>query len=146
MPRPVGRGRPGTPVFPPSWAGTVAAVLDGTHDSTVTIAPSGGAPAWSEVDGRMVTPTADPVYDGPATIRPGSETDGATERDAGEEQVSVAVYEVALPHATVGIVAGHVVTVTTSPDARLTTRTLTVLHVEGGDRHATRLIRAALND
>ncbi|NGZ99626.1 hypothetical protein G5V59_02515 [Nocardioides sp. W3-2-3] len=120
-------------------------MLDSTHDSIITIAPPGGAPTWSEADGHMVTPTADPVYDGPATIRPGSETDGATERQAGEEQVSVAVYEVALPHATVGIAAGQVVTVTDSPDDRLVGSTLTVLHVEGGDRHATRLVRATLN-
>lgn len=148
MPRPVGRGRPGTPVFPTGWADTVADVLDDTHDSTVTIAPPGSTRTWSPEAGQTITAAAAPVYDGPATLRPASESDGATERQAAEEHLAVAVYEVALPHAVTGIKAGQVVTVTSSPDPLFDggTRTLTITHVEGGDRHATRLVRATLTD
>lgn len=146
MPRPVGHGRPGTPVFPDCWAETVADVVDRTHDSIVVIGPAGGTRAWSDTDRQSVTAAAAPAYDGPATLRPASESDGATDRVAAEEPVTVAVYEVALPHPTTGIKAGHVVRVTSSPDAALVGRTLTVEHVEGGDRHGTRLVRATLND
>lgn len=146
MPRPVGHGRPGTRVFPADWAQTVASVLDGTHDSTVTIGPAGATRAWSESARQSVTAAAAPAYDGPATLRPASESDGASDRVAAEEPVAVVLYEVALPHPTTGIIAGHVVRVATSPDPVLADKTLTVVHVEGGDRHATRLVRASLND
>lgn len=146
MPRPVGHGRPGTPVFPPDWAETVASVVDRTHESTVTIGSPTATRIWSETDRRTVTTAPEPAYDGPATLRPASENDGATVQTAAEEPVAVALYEVALPHPTTGIKAGHVVHISSSPDATLVGRTLTVEHVEGGDRHATRLIRATLND
>lgn len=146
MPRPVGHGRPGTRVFPDCWADTVASVIDGTHESAVTIGLAGGTRAWSDAARQSVTAAAAPVYDGPATLRPASESDGATDRVTAEEPVAVALYEVALPHPTTGIKAGHIVHVTASPDPVLVRRTLTVVHVEGGDRHATRLIRATLND
>lgn len=146
MPRPVGHGRPATRVFPTCWANTVASVIDGTHESTVTIGPAGGTRTWSNTDRQSVTAAAAPVYDGAATLRPASESDGSADRVAAEEPVTVALYEVALPHPTTGIEAGHVVRVTASPDPVLVGHTLTVQHVEGGDRHATRLVRATLND
>lgn len=146
MPRPVGHGRPGTQVFPEGWATAAAGVLNRTHESTVTIGPRGATRSWSEADNQTVTTPAAPAYDGAASVRPASESDGGAQPVVGEEQVAVARYQVGLPQPTVGIVVGHVVHVVTSPDGALVGRDLTVVEVEYGDRRFTRHLYATLND
>ncbi|UUW88464.1 DUF6093 family protein [Pimelobacter simplex] len=145
MPRPVGYGRPGTPVFPDGWATAAAGVLDDTHESAVTIAAPGATHGWSESDGQTVTTPASPSYDGPATIRPASEAEGSSEPVAGEEQVTVTRYQVGLPQPTGGITVGQVVHVVSSPDAAVVGRDLTVVDIEHGDRRFTRYLYATLN-
>ena len=146
MPRPVGYGRPGTKVFPDGWADAAAGVLNRTHESTVTIGPRGATRAWSDADGQTNTAPAAPAYDGVASVRPASESDGSTQPVVGEEQVAVARYQVGLHQPTGGIQVGHVVHVVTSPDAALVGRDLTVVEVEYGDRRFTRHLYATLND
>ncbi|WGX98728.1 DUF6093 family protein [Nocardioides sp. L-11A] len=145
MPRAVGYGRPGNPVFPPGWAAAAAGVLDRTHDSTVSVGPAGAQRSWSEADGQTITTAAAPAYDGPATVRPAGEAD-SSQPVVGEEQVTVTRYQVGLPHPTAGIEVGHVVHVATSPDVALIGRDLTVVEVEYGDRRFTRHVYATLND
>lgn len=146
MPRAVGYGRPGTNVFPDGWADAAAGVLNKTHESTVQIGPPGSTPAWDEASRRTLAATVPPAYDGVASIRPASDSDGAAEPVVAHDQVTVTRYQVGLPQPTDGIVVGHVVTVATSPDAALVGRTLTVVAVEYGDRRFTRLLYATLND
>lgn len=146
MPRPVGYGRPGTRVFPAGWAEAAAGVLSRTHESVVKIGTPGSAPTWDEASRRTVAANADPSYNGPASIRPAGDNDSASEPVVGEEQVTVARYQVGIPQPTTGIEVGHVVSVTASPDAALVGRDLTVVAVEYGDRRFTRLLYATLND
>lgn len=146
MPRPVGYGRPDTKVFPTGWAEAAAGVMDRTHESAVKIGTPGTTPAWDETSRRTLATAAAAAYDGPASIRPASDSDGASEPVVGAEQVTVTRYQVGLPQPTGGIEVGHVVTVDTSPDAALVERTLTVVAVEYGDRRFTRLLYATLND
>lgn len=146
MPRPVGYGRPGTPVFPAGWADAAAGVMNRTHESAVKIGAPGSTPTWDEASRRTLVATAAPAYDGPASIRPASDNDGASEPVVGEEQVTVSRYQVGLPQPTGGIVVGHVVSVASSPDMALVGRTLTVVAVEYGDRRFTRLLYATRND
>lgn len=146
MSRPVGYGRPGTPVFPDCWDQHAGKVLATTHDSTVTIGRPGGTPVWSDVRGQTETPAAVAAYDGPASLRPASESDGDTERVVGEDPVTVVRYQVALPRPAAGVEVGHVVHVDASPDNELVGRDLTVIKVEYGDRRFTRLVYATLND
>lgn len=146
MPRPVGYGRPGTSVFPAGWSTTAAGVLNRTHESTVTIGPRSATRTWRDADQQTVTSAAAAAYDGIASVRPASESDGSAQPVVGEEQVAVARYQVGLPQPTAGIQVGHVVHVVSSPDAALVGRDLTVVEVEYGDRRFTRHLYATLND
>ena len=146
MPRPVGYGRPGTPVFPPAWAETLAKVETTTYESMIIIAPTAASPTWDPVLRQTVTTAPDAAYDGPASLRPPTRDglDPAAQNIA-EQIVRVNELEVCLPMFTGGIEDGMTVTVVISPDETLTGRTATVTYVERGDRRLTRVLGATLN-
>jgi len=142
MPRPVGYGRPGTKVFPDGWAEAHAVVVDGTHDSTVTVGEPGGSPQWSaEAKATLTLPVA-PAYTGKATITPVAQ-DGEQQAAVAEDVVPVRRYEVKLLHAAAGVEVDHVVTVLASPDPEFATgRRLKVTAVEKGSRRFSRVLIA----
>lgn len=143
MPRPVGYGRPNTSVFPARWAADAAAVLDDTYESVVKVGLP-GEPVWSEEQGRSVVTVPDPVYDGPATITPISDSDDAPM--VGGDQVPTVRYEVKVPAPTVGLTPDHWISVTSSADPGLVGRILHVDSVEHGDRRFSRILYATLTD
>lgn len=145
MPRPVGYGRPGTPVFPPAWARTLAAVESTTYESLIVISPVAATATWDPANRQTVTTAAAAAYDGPASLRPPTR-DGLdpAQQNVAEKLVRVNELEVCLPMPTSGIEAGMVLTIVDSPDAELIGRTASVSYVEHGDRRFTRLLGATL--
>lgn len=141
--RPVGNGRPGTQVIPDGWEATHAAVIATTFDCTITIGTLGGKPAWNDETEQMETPLSDPVYSGPASLAP--VTDTARLLDVVGDQVPVGRYEVTLAHDAAGITDKHVVHVVTSPDPLLAGRTLTDIATARGRRFS-RVLQATLAD
>lgn len=142
MPRPVGYGRPGTPVFPAGWQTNAARVVEGTLDCTVEIRPTGTVTAWNPV--RRVTETvpAPPSYTGPAAVTPVSIDDG-DQPTVAEDVVPVRRYEIALEHDASAVAVDHVVKVTASPnEPMLDGRRLKVTSVELGSRRFSRVIQA----
>lgn len=146
MPRPVGYGRPDTPVFPPNWAETLAAVETNTYESMIIIAPAAATSTWDPELRQTVTTAADAVYDGPASLRPPTR-DGLdpAQQNVAENLVRVNELEVCLPMLTEGIKDQMVLTIVYSPDPELADHTATVSYVEHGDRRFTRLLGATLN-
>lgn len=146
MPRPVGYGRPGTPVFPPDWQATHGVVLETTLDCTVEIGPpTGGAPAWNPVTEQSEATPGTPVYTGPASIAVVSDTDRTV--DAVDDMVPTREYFIALPVDTAGIDADeHTIRVTDCPDPMLTGQSLAITGIVRGGRRFSRILRATLND
>lgn len=68
------------------------------------------------------------VYDGPCRVRPLA----AEQVVVGDANVPIRTHNVWLPWGTVGVKAGHVLTVTDSDDPYLVDRAFTVTAVEGG--------------
>lgn len=146
MPRPVGYGRPATPVFPPAWSATHAAVEDTTYESTILITTADATTSWDPELRQTVTAPADTAYDGAASIRPGMRDDLDPGRpNVAEDLVRSQDFAISLPAPVAGIEEGMVVTINASPDATLEGRTLTVTAVERGDRRFSRLLGAVLN-
>lgn len=146
MPRPVGYGRPDTPVFPPTWSETLAAVETRSYESTVIIGPAAQSAGWDATSRQTVSAAATPAYDGVASIRPPTRDDLApAQRNVAEDLVRVYDLEVCLPQPTAGIEEGMVCTITASPDGTLIGRSGQVAFVERGDRRFTRLLGITLN-
>ena len=150
MPRPRshhGRGGAGSQVIPTGWADAAASVVErsvATSGCTVRIGPPGGASAWNAEARKVETPTAAPVYEGPAEIMLAGDT-GDGERTTAEVDVQAATYQVRLPVALAGVEPGHQVLVVTDPDLPAGA-VLTVTQVAHGSRRFSRLVYATLND
>lgn len=142
--RPVGYGRPGTPVIPAAWQAIGATVFADTFDCTVKVGPAGGAPAWNEATGQTETPMANPIYDGPASISVAANSTATV--DVADDQIPLVRYLVELPVDTAAITDEHFVLVVASPDPMLTGRRLDINAVVRGSRRFTRLLLCGLPD
>ncbi|MCZ4497894.1 MAG: hypothetical protein JWQ74_447 [Marmoricola sp.] len=142
MPRPVRAfGRPGTAVFPPSWDTDHAQVIGATHTATVAVGSRSTVATWSDETNQMETAQVTPVYAGAASVSIVSLGGAAAEVDAADDLVAQRKYQVTLPREIAGILADHVVRVTTCSDADLLGKTLTIDGVElGSSRFARHLI------
>lgn len=143
MPRPThAQGRPGTAVFPPDWQNTAAAVVTTTLDCAVKVGAAGTTPQWVPERNQTETVAAAPVYAGPASITPASES-GEQQTTAAEDIVPSREYEVKLLHAATGVEVGHFVTVDVCPDdPMLVGRRLRVTGVKKGSRRFSRVLQA----
>lgn len=141
--RPVGYGRPNTPVIPEDWQATHAAVIDDTLDCLVTIGPAGTRRVWNEGAGQTDSQPAPLVYDGVASVTPlDSDTLQPT---VAADVVPVRRYEVKLTHPA-QVQVGHVVNVVASPDVDLVSKRLTVTGIERASRRFSRVLHAVLTD
>lgn len=141
MPRPThAQGRPGTQVFPPDWQGTAAAVVATTLDCAVKVGAAGATPVWVPERNQTETQIVAPVYAGPASITPASES-GEQQTTAAQDVVPNREYEVKLLHAAAGVEVGHFVTVDICPDdPMLVGRRLRVTGVKKGSRRFSRVL------
>lgn len=144
MPRPVGYGRPGTKVIPDDWQTTQGAVVDSTHDCTVTVGPTGIQRRWNPETSQSETVPVDPVYAGAATVTPVIETTG--QPILAQDEVPTRRYEVKLTQAAAGVEVGHVVRISVSPDPDLVGTVLTVTSVEAASRRFSRVLQAVLTN
>lgn len=95
---------------------------------TCTVTRAGGEPMWDPDTGSYTPPMGGSVYTGPCRIKP---REVAQDVQAGEQEVGVRRYDVALPHDTATVVqVGDVLTVTASSDGWLVGRVLAVTGVE----------------
>lgn len=140
-------GRPGTVVIPDGWATAGAAVVDGTHPSSVTIGPAGGPAVYNPTSNQTETAAVAPVYVGRATLML-LQTRADRAEQVVDDPTASRKYDVTLPYvASAGVQVGHVVTVAAGdPDPMLSTKHLRVEAVERGSRRFSRVLIAILID
>ncbi len=101
----------------------------------IAVSRPSGPPVFDDNTGEYTpAPAGPPVYTGRADVKPRA-TSGSGEVDAGERQVVLRDYDVAIPWTAAPIVeVDDQVTVTASPDPTFVGRVLTVTAVEHGAR------------
>lgn len=81
--------------------------------------------------GEVTTPAGDLVYEGKCRVRPAGGQ--GSDVDTGGAELARFDYIVSVPFAVVGVLEGHRVTVTGSPDPALVGRVVEVRQVDRGD-------------
>lgn len=95
---------------------------------TCTVTRPSGPPVFDPVTGGYTIPDPTPVYDGPCRLKPWG---AGQDAQAGEQQVVLRRYHVALPADTPDVVAvGDVFTLTSSADGWAVGHSLVVVAVE----------------